>query len=282
METAPIIIRPNTRWWRVDWPELWEYRDLILLLVRRDFVSRYKQNVLGPAWFFLTPLAMTLVFQVVFHKIARIPTDGLPGPLFYMSGLYAWNLISGVFSGTAGTFSANLHLFSKVYFPRLCVPVAQALSTLLNSVMQLLSFAVLAVVLWMWGPTQPDWLPGWGLLLLPIAVALALMLGIGLGLIFSSLTAQYRDLAQILPFITQVWLYLSAVIFPVSSIPADYQIWAALNPAIGLVSLTRCALLSQPLPDYLVLGSGLILPWVCLLLGILLFNRTARTVVDTL
>jgi lipopolysaccharide transport system permease protein len=276
------IIQPNGRWFSFQLGAVWTYRELVVQLVRRDFVARFRQNVLGPAWFVLMPLAMTLVFTVVFGKIGRIATDGLPGPLFYMSGLFVWNLISSTFSGVAATFHSNAHLFGKVYFPRLVVPAATACNSLIQTSVQLLSFGLLVLWFGLVGDHSAWWLPSWTVLALPLLIILALSLGVGCGLVFASITAKYRDLAQTVPFLTQIWLYLSAVVFPVSAVPAHWQWLVVLNPAVGIVGLGRSLLLNQPLPEWShLLASG---AWgvVLMLAGIALFNRTARTVVDTI
>lgn len=281
MDKPIVLIEPRRSWLRFPIDELWVYRDLIVLLVRRDFTSRFKQNILGPTWFFITPLVMTLVMNLVFNRVARVSTDNLPGPLFYMSGLFAWNLVNTCFQGVAGTFRNNLNLFGKVYFPRLCVPAAQVFSSLLNTGVQLLSYAVLLIYFLSVHPQPYSFLPGSDLLWLLPAVALALALGLGFGLVFTAITAKYRDLAQTLPFISQIWLYLSAVVFPLSAIPSAYTSLAALNPAIGIVGLTRTALLGQPLPEGIFLLSSVVLTLGLLVIGVLLFNRTERSFVDT-
>ncbi|MGE9296171.1 MAG: ABC transporter permease [Puniceicoccales bacterium] len=279
MEKEIIQITANRNWLHIPIRQIWHYRDLIYLLVRRDFISKFKQNILGPTWYFLTPLAMTLVMNLVFNRIGKVSTDGLPGPLFYMSGLFAWNLISSNFQGVASTFRGNLNLFGKVYFPRLCVPIAQALTGLVNAAVQLLSFLLLFVY-FKWNGVEGIG-PSSSLLLLLPCIVLTLTLGAGVGLMFTSITAKYRDLAQTLPFVTQVWLYISAVVFPIASIPAKWEFLAMLNPAIGIVGLTRTALLNQPLPDAAYIYSATAMSLLLLILGILLFNRTERTFLDT-
>jgi lipopolysaccharide transport system permease protein len=199
-----------------------------------------------------------------------------------MSGLFAWNLVNTCFQGVAGTFRNNLNLFGKVYFPRLCVPVAQVLSSLLNTAVQLLSYLVLLFYFWFLADAEPGFIPRASLIYLLPAILLSLSLGLGFGLVFTSITAKYRDLAQTLPFVSQVWLYVSAVVFPISAIPESYTNLAALNPAIGIVSLTRSALLNQPLPDGVYLISSVTLTLALLFVGILLFNRTERTFVDSI
>lgn len=280
MYRQPVDIRPSQSWLNLRLGEVWQYRDLILLLVHRDFAARFKQTILGPAWFFLTPLAMSLVMNLVFKKIANVPTDDVPGPLFYMAGLFAWNLVSTTFNNVALTFISNAPLFSKVYFPRLVVPMALGGTSLINTAIQLVSFGCLFAWFVVMADTVTFW-PGWNFLFLIPVVGLALGLGLGLGLIFTSLTAKYRDLKHMLPFLTQIWLFASAVVFPISSIPAGYHTLAAVNPAIGIVALSRSALLGEPLPPtvYLAFSAGITL--VALLCGAFLFNRAQRTFVDT-
>lgn len=273
-------IRPNRNWLAIPVREIVAYRDLLYLLIHRDFVSKYKQTVLGPLWFFIQPLASALIFNFVFNTVSKVPTDGLPGPLFYMSGLLAWSIVQATFNGNAGVFRANQALFGKVYFPRLIVPLAQSGTALISTFVQLVSF--LSVFCYFIVVSEnPEFIPGWNALLLVPAIIFGMLLGLGAGLCFSALTAKYRDFLQALAFISQGWMLLSAVVFPVSSIPDSVEGFLVLNPAVGIVSLTRAALLNAPLPEPAYLISACVGSLAIFLVGVLCFNRVERTFIDS-
>lgn len=276
-----LVIEPNRSWFRLPWRDLLHYRDLWMLLVRRDFVAKYKQTVLGPAWFIIQPLMMTLMFTVVFGKIARIPTDGLPRVLFYLCGMLAWTYFAECIRGTSSIFVSNAGLFGKVYFPRLVVPLAVVTSNLIAFSIQLTTFVGFWIFFKFFTPAGAHF----GLTPLVFALPLLLLqtaaIGLGVGLWMSSLTAKYRDFTHLTGFLTQLWMYGTPVVYPLSEVPARWQWLVSINPMTGIVETYRYALLGAGTvePRYLMLSAvGTVL---FLLTGVLLFSRTERTFIDT-
>jgi len=276
-----IVIEPNRRWLRLPWRELIEYRDLLFVMVSRDFTARYKQTVLGPLWFLLQPLVTTFVFTLVFNRLARLPTDGVPPMLFYLCGNIAWGYFSGCFGQTATTFTSNAALFGKVYFPRLVVPISKTVSALFNVGLQLVTFAALWIYFKFFTAAGAAIALRPAALLLPLVVVQMAALAMGAGLLMSSLTAKYRDFAFVTGFLTQIWFYATPVIYPVSMMARRWQYLSAVNPMSGIVEVFRYALLGagtvQPIFLAVSVGSTVLL----LLAGVLAFNRTERTFIDT-
>lgn len=280
--TTEIHIRPNRSWLRIDWRDLWEYRDLLFLLVKRDFTTRYKQTILGPAWFILQPLMMTLIFTIIFGKMARIPTDGLPSFLFYLCGMLAWTYFANTLNATANTFTANAYLFGKVYFPRLVIPFSAAISNFFAFAIQVATF----IVFWCWfryftsaGAHMPRSLIG--VLLLPPLVLLSAMLALGAGLWCSAATAKYKDLTHALALITQLWLYATPIIYPLSQIPERWRCLAELNPMSSIVEAFKFFLLGQGTLSLFGVLWSVGVSILLFITGVLVFHKTERTVIDT-
>ncbi len=277
-----IRIRPNQGWLRIDLRAIWEFRDLLALLVRRDFVARYQQTVLGPAWAIVQPLVMTIVFTLVFGRFAGISTDGLPPILFYLCSLLTWNYHAQTLQLTAGTFTTNAELFGKVYFPRLIVPLSIALSNLIGFLIQAAMFGLFWCYYKFFTAASASFGADPRALLFPLLLLHAAAVSVGSGLLIASCTAKYRDLQHVLPLVVQVWLYLTPVIYPLSKVPVRWQWAVALNPVAPLVEMTR----------YLLLGHGEVHPSqyvysVCisvllLIAGVVIFQRTERTFIDTI
>jgi lipopolysaccharide transport system permease protein len=281
MTSHEIHIRPNRSWFRIEWRELWEYRDLLYLLVRRDFVSKYKQTILGPAWFVLQPALMSVVFTVVFGKVAQISTDGLPPYLFYLCGQLAWQYFATNMNATATTFSSNAHLFGKVYFPRLAIPLATSFSNLIAFAIQFATFAGFWLY-FKWGTEAGNALhlhPAF--VLMPLAMLHVMALSLGVSLWMSSLSAKYKDFGHLMGFLTQLWMFATPVVYPLSEVPARWHWIAELNPMTLIAEYFRLALLGQgsvtPAGCLLSLGLTLLL----FLSGLFVFQRTARTFIDT-
>jgi len=279
--TQEIIIRPHRDWWQIDWSEMLRYRDLIYILIWRDFIAKYKQTILGPAWFILQPLLTTFVFTIIFARVANIPTDGLPPTLFYLAGLVTWNYFANVLSSNATTFISQAHIFSKVYFPRLIVPISATISNLLAAALQFLTLAIF----WLWFRFFTDigaqLSLRWEMLLFPLVLLQAGLCGLAVALIYSALTAKYRDLSFLLGFVTQTWMYATPVIYSLSLIPEDWRWLAYLNPMTQPVEATKLLLLGQgtvALPPYI---QSLLTTGILLIVGLALFHRTERTFVDT-
>jgi lipopolysaccharide transport system permease protein len=276
-----IRIRPNQGWLRIDLRAIWEFRDLLALLVRRDFVARYQQTVLGPAWAIVQPLVMTIVFTLVFGRFAGISTDGLPPILFYLCSLLTWNYHAQTLQLTAGTFTTNAELFGKVYFPRLVVPLSIALSNLIGFLIQAAMFGLFWCYYKFFTAAGASFGADARALLFPLLLLHAAAVSVGSGLLIASCTAKYRDLQHVLPLVVQVWLYLTPVIYPLSKVPVRWQWAVALNPLAPLVEMTR----------YLLLGRGEVhagqyvysvcISALLLFAGVMIFQRTERTFIDT-
>ncbi|HSO79947.1 MAG TPA: ABC transporter permease [Chromatiaceae bacterium] len=272
------IIQPQDRLFDLKLRELWHYRDLIVLFVRRDFVSQYKQTILGPAWHLIQPLLTTLMFTIVFGKIAQIPTDGVPPFLFYMAGTVLWGYFSAVLTGTSGTFTGNAGIFGKVYFPRLAVPLAGLLSRLIAFGIQFVFFlCFLAYFMLRGSAVAPN---AWALLT-PVLLLMMAALGLGLGVIVSSLTTRYRDLTVVVGFGVQLLMYASPVIYPLSVLPEPYRTWMLLNPIAPIMELFRHAYLGAGSVSLGLLTYSIAITAVILFIGIVLFNRVERTFMDT-
>ncbi|MBA4389454.1 MAG: ABC transporter permease [Syntrophus sp. (in: bacteria)] len=272
------IIRPVSGWLNFNLAELWRYRDLIVLFVRRDFVAIYKQTILGPLWFLLQPLFSTLVFTVIFGKIANIPTDGMPPMLFYMAGIVAWNYFATCLTSTSNTFVANAGIFGKVYFPRLTVPVSVVIVGLLTFAIQLFLFIGFFFYFYLRGaPLQPSlWI-----LAMPLLVVQMGILGLGMGILVSSLTTKYRDLSFAVGFGTQLGMYATPIVYPMSQIPERWQWLYAINPMASIVETFRFAFLGSGSvnPQYLAISAGMTL--LIFFVGIVLFSRIEKTFMDT-
>lgn len=262
----------------VDWNEIWRYRDLVYLLVKRDFTAQYKQTILGPLWFFLQPLVSTTIFTIIFGNVARLPTNGAPPFLFYLGGLVAWGYFASCLTSSAGTFSANAGLFGKVYFPRLVVPIANAITNLLTFLIQLGLFIAVWTFFYLKGS---DIHPGPMLLLLPVLLLQMAMLGVGVGCFISAMTTRYKDLAVLVGFGVQLWMYASCVFYPLSMISEKWQHVLVWNPMVPIIETFRKA--------FLGVGGVDATQWaVCLgvsigvfLMGVMVFRKVERTFTDT-
>lgn len=275
-----IVIRPSRGWFQLGLGDLWHYRDLLLILVQRDFSAKYKQTVLGPVWFVLQPLLTTAVFTVVFGRVAKIPTDGLPPVLFYMAGLVAWNYFAQTFQTTSMTLVTNAAMFGKVYFPRLIVPLATVLSNLIAFALQLGTF----LILWLYCKFQmpnADFTLSPAVFLFPFLVLQLAALSLGAGLWMTSLTVKYRDFVHLSVFLIQLWMFATPVIYPFSQIPERWRLLAALNPMSIPIEATRLMFLGRGVLEPALLAISLGVTVIILLSGALLFNRVERTFVDT-
>lgn len=280
-EHYEIRIRPNRSWIKFDWRALVEYKDLLFLLVRRDFVSKYKQTVLGPAWFVLQPLLMTLIFTVVFGEVAKIPTGGPPSTLFYLCGLLAWGYLAQIFSTTSSTFVTNASLFGKVYFPRLVVPLASVLASLFSFGIQLATFAVFFAIYKLNPSTAHLFGVQWQIIFLPLIILQIAAISLGVGLWMSALTAKYRDFFHLSAFIIQIWMYGTPVIYPFSQLPHRLQWIVLLNPMTMPVEGFRYMFLGAGTVSPFYLGVSIVSTLALLISGMMLFQKVERTFVDT-
>lgn len=272
------VITPQRGWLDVRWRDLWHYRDLIYMFVRRDFVGTYKQTVLGPLWFFLQPLFTTIVFTIVFGRIAKISTDSIPAPLFYLSGVVMWQYFADCLNKTSGTFTGNAELFGKVYFPRLAVPLSVVITSLLAFAIQLTLFLCFFVYFKLHG--APIHL-SYRVMVLPVLVVQMAALGLGVGCLVSALTTRYRDLAVAVGFGVQLWMYASAVVYPLSSIPREWRWLLVLNPMVPIIEAFRFAFLGSGVVEIWQLAVGAGVSLVVLLGGVLIFNHVEKTFSDT-
>jgi lipopolysaccharide transport system permease protein len=277
-EQWTTIIRPVSGWFSFNLAELWRYRDLIALFVKRDLTANYKQTILGPLWFLIQPLFSTLVFTVIFGKIAKIPTDDMPPMLFYMSGIVAWNYFSSCMTNTANTFTANAGIFGKVYFPRLAVPVSVVIINLTTFAIQFSLFLCFLVYFMLRGAPIP---PSAWILLTPLLIVQMGVLGLGIGIMISSLTTKYRDLAMAVGFGTQLWMYATPIVYPMSQIPEKWQWLYMLNPVAPVIETFRFAFLGAGSINLNALLISLGITMTLFAIGIVLFSRIEKTFMDT-
>jgi lipopolysaccharide transport system permease protein len=275
-----IVIEPTHGFRFVDWRALVAYRDLMWLLVWRDFATRYKQTMLGPLWHIFQPLLTTIVFTVVFSQVAELPTDGLPPTLFYLCGLLAWNYFSQTFNSTSSTLVANAGLFGKVYFPRLIVPLASAISNGVSFLIQLGSFFVVLII-YRAAHHGVTCGPRWeALVLLPLVLVQLAAFSLGIGLWLSALTSKFRDFTVLSGFLLQLWMYVTPVILPLTKVPPQWHKFVALNPVTMPVECFRFLLLSQGWINVSLIFVSIVATLVTLATGILVFQRVEKTFVD--
>lgn len=273
-----LVIEPSRTWFDLRLHELWPYRDLVRLFVRRDFVAIYKQTLLGPLWYLIQPILSTVVFTIVFGRIAAIPTQGIPPFLFYMAGTVAWGYFADCLTSTSQTFIGNAALFGKVYFPRLTVPLALVLSNFIKFSIQLLLFVGFLIFFWLKGAPIESNL---GLFLLPLIILQAAMLGMGCGILISALTTKYRDLSFLVNFGVQLWMYATPIVYPLAQIPERYRLFYLFNPMTAPIEYFRHAFLGVPGIGIRYIAASWILTGILLLLGLVQFCRIERTFMDT-
>lgn len=272
------VIKPTTNWFNFHFKEIWRYRDLLMLFVRRDFVSVYKQTILGPAWYLLQALFTSLAFTLIFGRVAKLPTDGVPQILFYMAGVVSWNYFSQCLTKTSNTFVNNAGIFGKVYFPRMTVPISIVISNLVGFGFQLLMFLGFLVYFYFTGlPVNLNL----ALLLFPVLLLMMAGMGLGLGIIISSLTTKYRDLQYLVTFGVQLLMYATPVIFPLSFFGGKLRTLVLLNPMTSIVETFKYAFLGSGTFSWFYLCYSALFTIVVLIIGILLFNRVERSFMDT-
>ena len=262
----------------VNLKEIWQYRDLILLFVKRDLPTSYKQTILGPLWILINPLLSTTVFTVIFGIIAGIPTDGTPQFLFYMSGNILWGFFSSCLNRGSGTFLGNVRLFGKVYFPRLVMPISGIIYNLVNFFLQTSVFVILVIVYTVIGANvHPNWL----IALTPLLVLQTAMLGTGMGLIISSITTKYRDLNVLVGFGVSLLMYITPVVYPISQVPVNFRWLMLLNPVAPIVETYRCAFLGRGSFEWPFLLISLAVTAGLLFWGVVVFNKVEKNFIDT-
>ena len=278
-ETWDIVIKPQKKWFDFKLPELWRYRDLIGLFVRRDFVAYYKQTILGPIWFFIQPIFTTAMFMIVFGKIAQIPTDGIPSYLFYMAGILNWNYFAECLNKTSNTFTTNSNIFGKVYFPRLVIPLSIVISNLITYAIQFLLFLILLV--YSINNHSYEFHFSIKLLLLPLVILQIALLGFGVGIVVSSLTTKYKDLSFAVVFGVQLGMYATPIVYPMSSVPSKWIWLYYLNPMASVAEMFRSMFFNLNNINWQQYGFSWIVTIVILVLGISLFTRIEKSFMDT-
>jgi len=276
-ETWTEIIEPRGKWYDLKLREVWQYRDLIQIFIRRDVVSVYKQTILGPIWFFLGPLMTVFIYTFVFGTVAKIPTDGIPAPLFYLAGTTLWNYFSNCLSGASTTFTSNAHLFGKVYFPRLVAPISLILSNLVKLAVQFLVF----LAFWGWYWYEGSITPNMYVAATPLLLLLMAGISLGTGIIISSYTTKYRDLSFLMPFAISVLMYATPIIYPTSALPGPYRLVAELNPIAHIIEAFRFAFTGGGVFSWWGLLYSAVFMLGTLLAGIMVFNKVERTFMDT-
>ncbi|MHC4870703.1 MAG: ABC transporter permease [Planctomycetota bacterium] len=259
--------------------QIWQYRDLLYMFIKRDFVAVYKQTVLGPIWFFIKPLFTTIVFTIIFGKLAKLSTENIPHILFYMSGITFWAYFSDCLNNTAIVFRANQSVFGKVYFPRLISPLSLVISGLLKFSIQLLMFILIFLYFILFKTTPVS--PNLYILLFPLLVLILAGLGLGFGLIVTSLTTKYRDIYFLLSFSLQLFMYATPVIYPLSALPEKYRFFMALNPMTSILETFRYSFFGCGTFSWLHLLYSFFFTTFLLLIGVLIFNRTEQNFMDT-
>ncbi|GAB1414948.1 ABC transporter permease [Paludibacter sp.] len=272
------VIKPKNKLYEVDFKEIWNYRDLLSMFVKRDIITQYKQTILGPLWFFVQPALTTIMYMVVFGGIAKISTDGLPQPLFYLAGIVLWQYFSDCLNKTSSTFTTNQHIFGKVYFPRLIVPLSTITSNLVRLFIQFILFVLVYLYYFFTGVSVS---PNAYALLFPVLIIMIAGLSLGFGIIVSSMTTKYRDLTILFTFFVQLWMYATPVIYPLSTMSEKYQWIIALNPLTSIFEAFKYGMLGVGTFELGQLIYSFIFMIVTLLIGIVIFNKVQRSFMDT-
>lgn len=271
------VIEAKSSLFDIRLKEVWNYRDLLFLFVRRDFVTVYKQTILGPLWFFLQPILTTITFTIVFGNIAQISTDGAPKVVFYMAGITLWNYFSSCLTTVSSVFNANAGIFGKVYFPRLIMPLTIVISNLMKFGVQFLMFIFFVIYYSFQNQIQPNYF----VFLLPIIVLIMALISMGIGLVLSSMTTKYKDLNQLISFGVQLLMYATPVIYPSSSIPQNYKWIIELNPLNNLFDYMRYAFLGVGSFTFLELIYPILFSVGILTIGVVVFNKVQKSFMDT-
>jgi len=270
--STTTIIEPRKGWAPVDLKKIWNYRELLYFLTKRDIKVRYKQTVLGGLWAIIQPLFTMIVFTLLFGRLAKMPSDGIPYPVFVYAGLLPWTYFSNALSASGNSLVGSANLITKVYFPRLIVPASASLAGLLDFFVAMIVLGALMVYY--------QFLPGFAVFLFPVLVGLTFLCAVGAGLWLSALNVQYRDIRYVIPFLVQLWMFVSPVIYPVSIIKKEYQWLLALNPMGGVIKAYRASLLGHLSIDWFLLGISSVIIIVLFISGLFYFKRMERTFAD--
>ncbi len=276
-----FVITPNRGWLEINFNEIFNYKDLLWLLVKRDYTTQFKQTILGPIWFILQPLIYTIVFTFVFNGVAKISTGDAPPMLFYMSGIIAWNYFSGCLTTTSGTFLSNAGLFGKVYFPRIIVPISKSISGLIKLFVQLILFFGIYIYYHFISELATNYSQT-TLLLLPLFIFQMAIFGQGLGMIIASMTIKYRDLTYLVNFGTQLLMYASPIVYPLDIVPDKYKYFILANPMTAMIEGFRISLLGLGKLDADMLLYSISFTCITFLIGLIIFNKTEQNFIDTI
>lgn len=278
-EQWDMTITPRDRLLALDWREIWRYRDMFVLFVERNFRTAYKQTILGPLWFIITPVLSVIVYVAVFGGIANIPTDGVPPILFYLLGISVWGYFSSCVSATSNSFVTNADIFGKVYFPRIIMPLVAVTTNLLTFAIQLVIFAAFYIY---YAATGTELAIHWQVVLFPFLILLLAFMAVGFGMIFSSLTTKYRDLQVMLNKIISLWVYVTPVIYPLSLVHnPKLHMAMSLNPVTPVMEAVKYSLLGQGQFSWLWLGYSTVFTLFLLVVGLMLFNKVQKSFMDT-
>ena len=272
------VIKPKEKLFVVDFKEIWQYRDLFSMFVKRDIITSYKQTILGPLWFFIQPAITTIMYMVVFGGIAKIPTDGLPQPLFYLAGITLWQYFSTCLTSTSSTFISNQGIFGKVYFPRIIVPLSTVTSSLIRMFIQLSLFIAVYSYYVVIGVSIS---PNLYILLFPVLILMLAGLSLGFGILISSMTTKYRDLTILFGFIINLWMYATPIIYPLSTMSSHRQWMMALNPITSIVEAFKYGTMGVGTFSWGMLTYSFVFMFVLLCIGIVVFNKVQRSFMDT-
>jgi len=273
-----LVIKPRSKWYQIDIAALWNYRDLLMLLVRRDFVSVYKQTILGPIWFFIQPILTSVTFTIIFGNVANISTDGMPKLLFYLAGITLWTYFSDCLTKTSNTFVANAGVFGKVYFPRLVVPLSVLISNLVKLGIQFMLF----LAVWIYYIKNPSVQPRWELMwMLPILILIMAGLGLGFGILISSLTTKYRDFTFLVVFAVQLMMYASPVVYPLSIVPEKYKLLLLANPVSSVIEGFKYIFLGNGYFSWPAIGYSCAFMMVLTLIAVIVFHKVEKSFMDT-
>lgn len=273
-----MVIKPKSGWFDINLKEVFEYKDLVIMFVKRNIASYYKQTILGPLWFIINPLITTLVFTIVFGNIANISTDGVPQFLFYMAGNTVWSYFATCLTATSTTFTTNAAIFGKVYFPRLTMPISTVIFSLISFGIQFIMFICFLLYYLIIGAKIN---PNIWILITPLLIIQMAILGLGVGIIVSSLTTKYRDLAILVNFGVQLWMYATPIVYPVSQISGKFKSLMMLNPMTPIVETFRFAFLGSGSINIASIIFSMLLTLVVFIIGVILFSRVEKTFMDT-
>jgi len=278
LEQWDLTIKPKSQWYDLRIKEIFKYKDLLFLFVKRDFISIYKQTILGPLWFFIQPIITSITFTVIFGNLAKISTDGLPQILFYMCGITLWNYFADTLTKTSDTFSSNVNIFGKVFFPRMIVPLSVVVSNLIKLGIQFLLF----LSIWIYYLIQTDLIhPNKMLMLIPFLIILIGFMALSFGIIISSLTTKYRDLKFLVTFGIQLMMYASPIVYPLSIVPEKYKWIIVANPVTSIIESFKYAFLGVGEFNWFYLGYSTLFTIVLFMIGLVIFHRVEKSFMDT-